>query len=114
MFECVTRQRGQRFEFPHGLEPATDMWAKLLLPALGGKDELRAPEHQHIDQPHGRIPARLEIANDAIELANRIRWRKISMLQPRLNLVEPGSRELSAIDEEKHSRQHVQPAGCIF
>ena len=44
MLVRVAGQRSQRFEFAHCLEPAANCGTELLLPSLGGEDELRATE----------------------------------------------------------------------
>src|ERR1700750_802964 len=99
MFKSIARKSRKDFKRSHRIQPGANVKTKLLLPLLRKKDALCTPERHGIQQTHRRIPARLQVAHNTIQLANRIRRHKVLVLQPSLNLVQLCSRKVSVVDE---------------
>src|ERR1700726_883241 len=97
MLVGVAAQGGERFQFANRLEPLTERSSVPPAPALRGKDKLQPVEDDKVENANKYIVRRLQIFHSAIQPGDGLRRQNASLLQPGLQLHQPGARERFAL-----------------
>src|ERR1700733_2671858 len=101
----VARERRQRFQLTHSLEPAANRRTKLLLPALYAEHQLCAPEGEYIQNTPERIVPRVHVVRQALQLPDRRRRPDAIARERSLQFKQFGRGELFLLEQRQNAGQ---------